>query len=374
MNILLIGPYRQADGWGEACRAYIRALTKSGHSLAIRPIFMGPAVMSEISEDLLELENKRLGYDVIIHNTLPTLFDYRGSGFNIGLSMVETHNLEYTGWVKEFNKMDALWAVSDNDKAILIESGVTVPIDVIPVPVDTNKFEQSYERMPLAEIPDEHFVFYFIGENITRKNLQALVLAYNLEFHPSEPVSLLIKAGRTGQSSEQVNVQLEQEVSKVKSIIRLYPTLEQYKREWILTNRLSETDLYRLHQRCDCFVMPSHGESCCMPMLDAMGFGKPVIVTANTGMDTYINDDSAWRVPSWDSPVLASDPPMPELYTGREVWKTISIPALRTALREAYEDKDLYQSKSSAGIDMVYNFSQENIGILINDSIKKYTK
>ena len=38
MNILFVGPYRQADGWGEAAKHYIKALSHVGE-LAIRPIF-----------------------------------------------------------------------------------------------------------------------------------------------------------------------------------------------------------------------------------------------------------------------------------------------------------------------------------------------
>ena len=78
MKILFIGPYRQADGWGDAARHYIKALSHVG-DLAIRPIYLGSSYC-ELDEDLLEYEfNDPKDYDVIIQNSLPHLSDYNGN-------------------------------------------------------------------------------------------------------------------------------------------------------------------------------------------------------------------------------------------------------------------------------------------------------
>ena len=38
-------------------------------------------------------------------------------------------------------------------------------------------------------------------------------------------------------------------------------THKQHKQEIVVSQRLSETDMIGLHNACDCFVMPSYGES-----------------------------------------------------------------------------------------------------------------
>ena len=77
MNILFIGPYRQNDGWGNAAKSYIRALSKiDSVNLCIRPIYMGSSTC-EIDEDIIEFEyNSFDEYDIVIQNVLPSLCDY----------------------------------------------------------------------------------------------------------------------------------------------------------------------------------------------------------------------------------------------------------------------------------------------------------
>ena len=84
-----------------------------------------------------------------------------------------------------------------------------------------------------------------------------------------------------------------------------------YKSVQFLTGRCTTKELYQLHNSCDCFVMPSSGEACCIPALEAMGFSNPVITNRNTGTTQYVNNKNGWLVDSHEVPLVISDTPIP---------------------------------------------------------------
>jgi glycosyltransferase involved in cell wall biosynthesis len=211
-------------------------------------------------------------------------------------------------------------------------------------------------------ITGKPFIFYFIGEHVNRKNLTALVLAFHLEFGLSEQVELLIKSNKSGISANNLHQAIDAELQQVKQSFGIYRTIQDYKKELILTERLSDEDMCRLHNSCDCFVMPSHGEAWCIPAMDAAGFGKQPIVSGNTGMTEFINNNTGWVIPTSNFPVLGIDRPIDYLYRGREEWVNIHIPLLRQAMREAFN------GVKKQGIN-VEEYSYKAIAEQINESL-----
>ena len=97
-----------------------------------------------------------------------------------------------------------------------------------------------------------------------------MIKAFHLEFHAVEPVSMVIKTNKYGLSPDECAGEVKSLCDQVKSDLKLYPSLDDYKEDLIITDFLSQEDLYRLHSGCDCFVMPSYGEAWCIPAFDAM--------------------------------------------------------------------------------------------------------
>jgi len=367
MNILYVGPYRQKDGWGEASRNFILSLQKTKHEIAIRPIFLGGApILGDMPQPFSSLELRNLDdYDAVIQHTLPSYFEYDGRfGKNIGMFFYETGNYKHTGWVEKCNLLDEIWVSSDVEMKNAKQSGVETTIKKVHIPVDVTKFQRSYDKNIL---PTQGFTFYFIGEYIQRKNLNALIFAFNREFGTSEPVNLVIKTSRGGMRPEQLRQTIEADIKHLKSIFRTYPKDTDYKKEIIITDYLQEEDLMRLHSACSCFIMPSHGEAWCLPAMDALGMGKTPIITNNTGMCEFINDDNGWTVKSHSAPVFSPDP-FAFPYTARETWENIDYLALQQAMREVFSNEVLRKAKAAVGIESVYNFSYEKIANQINES------
>lgn len=341
MKILYIGPYRQGDGWGNASKQFLKALFETGHDVAARPVYMSNNVSTEPVDRLFpQLEGNNFDeYDVCIQQVLPTMFEYSGKiKKNIGMFFSETQNLQFTPWVKHCNLMDEIWVSSEQERINLGRSHVTVPIKKVNIPVDVDKFKKKYTKLPLP-ITGKPFIFYFIGEHVNRKNLTALVLAFHLEFGLSEQVELLIKTNQSGVSPNNLHKLVDSELQQIKQSFGIYRNVHDYRKELIFTERLNDEDMCRLHASCDCFVMPSHGEAWCMPAMDAAGFGKTPIVTDGTGMTEFVDAEkfTGWVVPGIEFPVLGVDRPIDYLYRGRENWVNVSIPHLRSAMREAFQ-------------------------------------
>lgn len=368
MRALYIGPYRQNDGWGEAAKDFLKALDKSKLDVAARPIFMANNLGPQ-DNTFNHLEAKKFDkYDICIQQVLPTIFD-PNSAFdnNVGYFFSETNHLEYTPWPSRCNLMDEIIVSSQAEANHLITSGVTKPLKKINVPVDVSKFEKYHTKVDLGEA-NNTFNFYFIGEYSERKNIPALLLAFHLEFDPSEQVNLVLKLNKSGIHPIQLRNKVIQDIQNLKQSFAIYENLDKYKNEILITDYMSEEELLGLHNSCNCFVMPSHGEAWCRPALDAMGFGNTPIVTDNTGMIEFINNSTGWLIKSVEAPVLCMERPLPYLYRGRETWRNINILQLRQAMREAYSNHDLKSRKFQNCIDAIYNFSYEKIAEQINDS------
>jgi glycosyltransferase involved in cell wall biosynthesis len=177
----------------------------------------------------------------------------------------ETSHFRGSGWADCANRMDEVIVFNRQSAEACRASGVTVPVGVVPHAVDLSRFQKSYPPLeqlkPYREAGD--FLFYFVGEFVRRKNLSSLVKAFHLEFDPSEPVQLVIKTSSPGVSPDACHAKVDEMCRHVKENLRLYPTLDHYKSELIITERLSQEGLMRLHSGCDCNVTPSFGEAWC---------------------------------------------------------------------------------------------------------------
>jgi glycosyltransferase involved in cell wall biosynthesis len=374
----MIAPYLQSDGWGEAARAYVKALATTEHNITLRPIYMANNIKQEVDPLFEKLEhNTSLSYDVVIQKVLPHLLETTiPDSKNISLCVFETANLQHTSWTRFLNRMDEAWTTSQREQDILIESGLTTNIAKVNEPTDIDIYTKEYDSGPLKHMGlNNTFNFYFVGEYIPRKNLMALATAFHREFKPSEPVSLVIKTNKAGMDQKQLQSKIDKDLTGLKKTLLLYQNPHSYKRELVATEYLKEEYLYALHQACDCFVMPSYGEACCRPMMDAIGFGNPVIVTSNTGMTDYVltsdenhyYSDIGWIVSSRQEPVHSNEHPLPFLYTGWETWSSIDILSLQKAMREAYELNDLQRLQMKHRCqEHIKRFSYKNIGDKIN--------
>lgn len=372
MKVLFTGVYRDGTGWGHAAIDYILALDKVGVDIAIRPIKLNDMQFG-IPDRLLELERKSIkGCDIVIQHILPHFMEYNGNfKKNIALFELETDSFAHTLWPEYINNMDVAWLTSSVAKDICKNSNVDISTEIVLHAMDTDKYKKVY---PPLDIPGANgdFIFYTIADLNNRKNLGALVRAFHAEFDPDEPVSLLIKATKYGSNPQQCLKELQDHCNQVKQGLRLHPKMEMYKPEILVPNVLNDEVVYRLHNSCDCFVLPSCGEAWCIPAFDAMGFGKTPIVTNWGGFTDYMNNDCGWLVDYYMQQAFGGVDNMASMYTGQERWAIVDIQHLRKCMREAYENDGIREQKALAGKGRVKDFSHEVIGAKLKKVLESY--
>jgi glycosyltransferase involved in cell wall biosynthesis len=364
-KVLVISHFREPSGWGQAARNMLLSMHKAGIDTVARCISFTPMPDKLINPAILEMEQKSsYGCNICIQYVLPHLMDYDGNfDKNIGYFDAETDTWGSEGWLDRLRLMDEVWVVN-NKMLRSTPNNYQGKVRIIPHAVDTRKYRQLYNPMYIKEAEDT-FKFYFIGEVNRRKNITALLEAFHIEFHPNELVSLILKVNKPGGDGAP---EMQNLCEKVKENLKLYPKTSDYKAEIIVPGYIDDRDISRLHQYCDCMVMPSFGEAFSYPCMDALGFGRPVICTANCGID-YVNNDNGTLVASTEESCTGMLNTFHDLNTAREHWSEISVKELGKAMRKIYEFPYLYRDKSIKATMTPSNFSLENIGRLINDSL-----
>jgi glycosyltransferase involved in cell wall biosynthesis len=365
-RVLFVGVYRDGTGWANGAIQHILALDAAGIDVVCRPLKLNDA-SPELPRRILELEAKPShGCDVVLQNVLPHQMDYNGRfRKNIGYYYSETSTFAGSAWPARLNQLDELWVANRQQVEAARQSGVTRPVKVVPPACDLERFMRSYQPLDvLRPYRDQgEFLFYWVGEYNRRKNLGAAVRAFHLEFQPHEPVRLVIKTHKPGMSPAECQQHVEADCQKVKDGLKL----RSCKSEVVLTQRLTESGMMKLHQSCDCFVATSFGEAWCIPAFEAMASGKTPIVPASTGFLDYVDDNCGWLVETRPEPVFLSDDGFEDLFTGQESWASVDVLHLRRCMREAFEGPR--QDKADRGIERAYDFSHLAVGQIMRNAL-----
>jgi glycosyltransferase involved in cell wall biosynthesis len=366
MKVLYIGHYKERSGWGQAARDYILAMDSVGIEVVPRAFPLGNPTAT-LSDRLIELENNNVeGCDICVQHVLPHYMKYDSSfKKNIGLFVLETSGIKYTSWATHLNLMDELWVPCNSMIKDSATNGITVPMKFVPHTFNTSTYDIEYPKLNLPT--KDKFVFYFIGEFNRRKHISALIKAFHTEFLPNEPVELVLKIGKFGTSSENLATDIKNFCNQIKDGLKLYKDPSRYKPEIIITVDISREDLLRLHSTCDCFVMPSHGESWCIPCYEAMAMGKLVIASATGGMLDYIDTErNGFLVGGCIEPVFGQIDTFEEFGTAREQWFDISVHQLMKTMRRIYEmPSERKQIISTEAKLSVKKYDYEKVGNLI---------
>tara|TARA_B100002019_G_C21261547_1_gene597024 strand:+ start:389 stop:1507 length:1119 start_codon:yes stop_codon:yes gene_type:complete len=367
MNGLFIAPYRQNDGWGHSSVDYLKAIKTQITDMSARPIYYVDNRVKNLDDTVKDCENKIFdNYDIVFQQCLPHSFTIdKRIKKNVGITMLETNNFSKSMCVMNMNGMDEICVPSQQEAKTLKQSGVTTNIKVISQPIDTELYDKYRNRkLQFGSTIDKTFKFYTIAEFVDRKNLYDLIAAFRLAFSNADNVSLILKTNTDGVAKE-TSSEITERFRKFKATMG---THKQHKQEIVISQRLSDEDLIGLHNACDCFVLPSYGESFCRPAAEALILGNTPIVTDNTGMVDFINNDNGFVVRSKKTPVIAQRKLAADfdIYNAYEHWYKPDIYHLIECMQKIYnmykKDKQGYKKKQQIGIDSTDQFTYKNIG------------
>ena len=360
MKALYIGHYKDGTGWGNAALNNILALDTAGVDVVPRAITY--EAEDRVKNPTIEkLEQKdQSGCNIVIQHTLPSNYCYDGRfDKNIGVLCAESSNFNQTSWARNCNMMDEIWVPNQTTKEICLASGVTVPVKLAKYSLDFEQYKPSGE-VAVQEMKD-NFVFGLVGEFIERKNIQALIRAFHMTFDARENVKLFIK------TSKQKVEQVQEYCNHIKKGLKLPKAFSE---EVIICGSVPQKEYVDIISQIDCFVMPSRGESFCIPSLEVLAMGIPSIWTEGIGMDQVIGIS----VPSRDVPCFGAVESLPDIDTSASTWKDIDIIKLSEAMRKIYDTLIVPEIKEDVAIQCktaASGYSHEVVGLemkgLLND-------
>lgn len=323
------------DGLARHARAQVRALSKSGLPVVLRRMSRPKMIIDDDLERLRDdsltdaerqdvlarvAVGREMGYlrDTSVGNVAVAIrqlvisnvsslegiiapYGSRLSGFSQELAVYKS-TIVYTPWehdtvspaiVEVLNRCAEVWVQGEWCVDVFRRAGVK-DVYCIPVPYDpdTNlacklSAPRGNDRVP------EGKRFYAIGKWEPRKNYDALIGAFLLEFSPREHASLFLKTHGYGKWEHYPTV--EESVAKwlLDPAVQANGwTRKNYsKRLRILSKKLSEEKIAKLHQDNNIYVSCSHGEGWDMPAFDARLAGNRLVYTGWSGPAEFAGED-----------------------------------------------------------------------------------
>jgi len=284
MNLTIRGPYNNL-GYGIACRNILRELSSQAECHYF-PIGSPTDIYDQSEADWLK---KLISSNHFLSQNEPSLTIWHehslieqsiGKGPRIGYPFFELDLLD--GRQRDnLNFMDKVFVASKWAKSVLENNNISVPIEVIPLGVDTEVFQ------PQSNKTDEVFRFLNIGKIEKRKGHDILCGLFNKAFTPEDNVELYLMWNNPFLSQENVKKweqkYLSSPMGKENKIFFIPPVS-------------TPTHVANIINQAHCGIFPTRAEGFGLPILETMACGIPIITTYCSALTEFCDDQNSFLV------------------------------------------------------------------------------
>jgi glycosyltransferase involved in cell wall biosynthesis len=379
LKVLYRGDFTSPSGYSRATRAHVRALLEAGvdvlfenHKCDRNEVPLDPWWVQTLQERGSRSEH----CPVKIWHETPEFYAPSPVHLNVAMLAWETSHLPVVetqsprhNWVKQLNRMDEVWTFCQASKKACERSGVTVPIRVIPHPVDPTVFRSAQpednrtlygsHRTPL----DDHFKFLGVFQWIPRKDPLSLLTAYLTEFTPKDQTVLVLKT-----HTEQVG-DLDSVVKQIRTLRDHINLVTGHPRVFLVPGMLTDLEMAALYRSCQVLVTASHGEGFCLPSAEAMACGTPVIAPDCSAFPDYVTEHNGYLVRAEPSPVVGVR--HSPWYHSTQTWHTVSTMDLRRRMREAYEERVGLEDRGRQAVRAMRRLRPDTVGKQMREALEE---
>ncbi len=194
-------------------------------------------------------------------------------------------------WVREVrDRVDRVWVPSAFVRDGYVAGGMPPGIvDVVPNGVDLDRFTPDGPALRLADGDAAACTFLFVGGTIPRKGIDVLLAAWARAFAPGDDVRLVVK---------DVGVETSYKGQTAGAAVRALAARDDVAPVHYVTDDLPPAALPGLYRAADVVVLPYRAEGFCLPALEAMACGVPVIHTAAGPTGEFCPPDAGWALTS----------------------------------------------------------------------------
>lgn len=286
-------------------------------------------------------ELRRLNVDIVTHYTGQKIGVLFHNPYSV-LRMESPYRIIYTmfesdkipdDWKDYLEAADKVLVPSRWCQQVFKKAGIDA--EVVTLGYDDRTFKFTHRPNRLAN--NQTFTFLHYNAFNIRKGFAEVFKAFTQEFRKDEPVKLILKTNLRS--------------------IPLPITPAQYPNIEIINETMSDTELFELHSRSDCFVFPSRGEGFGITPLEAMATGLATIVPNAHGISEYFNKEYMY-----EAEVVETCPGIYSRYKEQDVGKMVicSVPQLRKQMRYIYEHQDEALEKGRKASEYVKAWTFEN--------------
>jgi glycosyltransferase involved in cell wall biosynthesis len=252
---------------------------------------------------------------------------------------------------------DRVWVPSEYVRERFVAGGMPPGIvEVVPNGFDPARFSPDG---PKVELPVRAAcTFLFVGGTIWRKGVDRLTEAWAEAFGPDDDVALVIKdfGTTTWYRGQNASEQLRRFAERPDVAPVVY-----------FDQDLPAREVASLYRSADVLVAPYRGEGFCMPALEAMACGLPVIHTGTGPTAEFVPEDAGWALAARELPV-ASTLRLPPL-TGRATVQEVERESLVAALRDAANNAAGRQARSAAALTAASAYTWEKVARRAEESL-----
>lgn len=353
----------QGSGYGSAARRHILGLRRLGVPVTWTPMvpgrcderglgFVAFRGSSVGDAELDEICNIPISYDTVIVHLPPEYFPYwarREPGKRIvGHTVWETDKAP-RHWPPLFQSLHLAIVPSEWNRRVFRDSGITVPIKVVPHPLGVNPLELNGANCDgvVEGIESSDFVFYTINTWTSRKRVALTIEAYLNAFTAEDPVSLVVKTSSKEMTWSRIPftgryvVPARWPVAWAKRGHR-----QPAKICLIAADDIPETQIRAIHRRGDCYVSLCTAEGWGMGAFDAAALGRPIVMTAYGGQRDFLPDHLAYLVDYSLEPVR--DGLLHSSYTPDQSWAAPDVGHASALMRRVYEHQEKARERGTA--------------------------
>lgn len=329
ISIYYIGQFG-TSGYAQAARGYLFDYFSRGIPITWEPLYFDDSKLN--NDDLYDIVIKSLIYKdiedynmVILHSTpdlWPTFWIEKYNKLKDrvvnGYCTWETSILPKP-WVKNINStVNEVWCPSNYNKTIFSNSGVNIPIRVVPHIFLPKQLPEREKIVLIDSLTGEQinnsgrYTFYSIGEFNARKGISELLHTYCQTFTDEDNVQLIIKTHYKSYSPENIGMcrtlfdDILKEYSNPPRII-------------CLLGNMSSDEMLALHSLGDCYISLTKSEGFGLTIFDAFNYGKKIIVTNGGGHLDFLGTNYSGLVDAKIGKVEGMDT-FNTMYSGAQDW------------------------------------------------------
>jgi glycosyltransferase involved in cell wall biosynthesis len=224
---------------------------------------------SELNYKFAEFKGRKIA---VYHNVTPPEFF---QGYDYTLEQLTQKGLDGVRFLE--SKVDYCLADSEFNKENLTKIGYKVPIDILPIVVPFDDYKKKPSQDVLEKYQDDKHNIIFAGRVAPNKCHQDIIAAFACykKYYDSEARLFLVGSYQESDTYYR----------KLKRYVELLEV-----EDVVFTGHITFEEILAYYRIADAFLCMSEHEGFCVPLVEAMFFGIPIIAYNCTAVPLTLGD------------------------------------------------------------------------------------